>query len=582
MVCTTTRVIKLGVGTRMLVTSNCRTVEGLLTAGFYKIPRFQRPYSWDRNNVEEFWNDVVASENDYFIGSMVVYSSGGTFGLVDGQQRLTTITLFLSALRNAFMTLDADKEAKGLQTMIERVDAHGNTRFVLQAETSHPFLRARVQSMPGQAQKEVAASPEERAIELAFTLLSQNVRLALASVDSNLAIPDQGKTESKLVELTQLRDKVLGLTVVLVEVDNEDDATMIFQTLNSRGKDLEVADLVKSHVLSLLKATNADLDQARDKWNQILESFAESSEDISMNRFLLHSWLSRYEYVGEKQLFKAVKAQVKVNNAQQFLDTLQEEGILYRVAQEPSFRDWKKPQLPVKHALGALWLFRMRQPLPMVLSLLRAYEADTIKLATLIKAIRALESYHFVATAVTNQPSSGGIGRMYAAAARALLNARTPNGRVRAIDDLLSKLHAKLPSYAEFEASFLELRSSKAFTSQIPLVRYALIRLHAQQHGTVDASPVDYDQMTVEHLAPQNYRKGGVRGSDVARIGNLVLVSQGLNAQLADKSFPAKKAILAQANVEPEILAESKWTAREIEARGKRLARMAFSQVWRF
>ncbi len=566
----------------MLVTSNGRTVEGLLTAGFYKIPRFQRPYSWDRTNVEEFWSDVVASEGDYFIGSMVVYGSSGTFGLVDGQQRLTTITLFLSALRNGFLSLDADKEAKGIQTMVERVDAQGDTRFVLQAETSHPFLQARVQSLPGKAQAEASSSPEERAIELAFGLLSRNVRSVLSAVDSNSSISAGKKAQAKLSELIKLRDKVLRLTVVLVEVDDEDDATMIFQTLNSRGKDLEVADLVKSHVLSLLKATNVDLDQARDRWNGILESFAESSVDITINRFLLHSWLSRHEYVGEKELFKAIKAYVKANNAQTFLDTLVEEARLYREAQEPAFRDWKKPQIPVKYALGALMLFRMRQPLPMVLSLLRAYETGAIKLATLVKAMRGLENYHFIATAVTNQPSSGGISRMYAAAARALLNARTPDGRIRVVNELLNKLRARLPSYAEFEASFLELRSSKIFTNQVPLVRYALIRLHAEQQELVGSSPVDFNQMTIEHLAPQNFKKGGVRMGDVARIGNLILVSQELNAELADKTFSAKRSILAQANVEAEILAEPKWTAREIETRGKRLAKLAFEQVWHF
>ncbi|GID33222.1 DUF262 domain-containing protein [Paractinoplanes brasiliensis] len=566
----------------MLVTSNGRTVGTLLSAGFYKIPRFQRPYSWDRANVEEFWTDVVDSQGDYFIGSMVVYGSGGTFGLVDGQQRLTTITLLLAAVRNSFLALNSEKEAKGIQTMIERVDAQGNTRFVLQAETSHPFLQSHVQSVPGEARREASTTPEERAIEQAFNVLSGKIRSALSAIEANPAESLESKPKAKIAQLIALRDKVLSLVVVLVEVDNEDDATMIFQTLNSRGKDLEVSDLVKSHLLSLLKATNVDLDQARDRWNSILESFAESSADLSMNRFLLHSWLSRHDYVGEKELFKAIKSYVRANNAQNFLDTLSDEAKLYRTAQEPNSGDWKKPQLPVKYALGALMLFRMRQPLPMVLSLLRAYESGAIKLAILIKAMRGIECYHFIATAVTNQPSSGGVSRMYSASARSLLNARTPDGRIRVINELLGKLRDRLPSYAEFEASFLELRSSRMFASQVPLVRYALIRLYIEQHGGEDAPPVDFSQMTIEHLAPQSFRKSGVRAGDVARIGNLTLVSQQLNEELGDKSFAAKRPILARAGVEPEIVAEGKWTAREIEARGKRLAKLAFDNVWTF
>lgn len=79
------------------------------------------------------------------------------------------------------------------------------------------------------------------------------------------------------------------MSVLLVEVGDEDDARTIFQTLNSRGKDLETADLVKAHLLQMLKAPNTDLDQALDTWDAIRESFDESAASISMNRFLLHT-----------------------------------------------------------------------------------------------------------------------------------------------------------------------------------------------------------------------------------------------------------------------------------------------------
>jgi uncharacterized protein with ParB-like and HNH nuclease domain len=51
-----------------------RDIKNIFETGFYSIPRFQRPYSWDRENVQDFWNDAIASEErDYFIGSMVFY-----------------------------------------------------------------------------------------------------------------------------------------------------------------------------------------------------------------------------------------------------------------------------------------------------------------------------------------------------------------------------------------------------------------------------------------------------------------------------------------------------------------------------
>ena len=84
----------------MKIESTDKEIRTILQSGYYRIPRFQRPYSWEKDHIQDFWNDIVIdSEDDYFIGSMVVYKQEkGYFGIVDGQQRLTTITIFLLSL----------------------------------------------------------------------------------------------------------------------------------------------------------------------------------------------------------------------------------------------------------------------------------------------------------------------------------------------------------------------------------------------------------------------------------------------------------------------------------------------------
>ena len=72
----------------MKIRSIDKDIKDILESGFYRIPRFQRPYSWDRENIEDFWNDVIINADaDYFIGSMVVFKppSSDTAGVVDGQ-----------------------------------------------------------------------------------------------------------------------------------------------------------------------------------------------------------------------------------------------------------------------------------------------------------------------------------------------------------------------------------------------------------------------------------------------------------------------------------------------------------------
>ena len=215
--------------------------------------------------------------------------------------------MLLAAIRNEFVRIGARAEADGIQTLIERKDSRGKLRFVLQTESSYPYLQAQIQSFPGSAASVTAVLTEEKALEQAFSTLSASVGSIAASVEKNEALSSAQKKAKAREELEKLRDKVFGLTVVLVEVGDEDDATTIFQTLNSRGKDLETADLVKAHLLQMLKASNEGLDQARDTWDGMRQSFDESAANISMNGFLLHTWLSRNEYTGAKDLFRSIK-----------------------------------------------------------------------------------------------------------------------------------------------------------------------------------------------------------------------------------------------------------------------------------
>ena len=72
----------------MDVNANDKTIEAVLTGGFFQVPRFQRPYSWDASNVEDFWEDVTEAERDYFIGAMVIFTDAEPSGLVDGSSAL--------------------------------------------------------------------------------------------------------------------------------------------------------------------------------------------------------------------------------------------------------------------------------------------------------------------------------------------------------------------------------------------------------------------------------------------------------------------------------------------------------------
>lgn len=558
----------------MKVKSDDRTIGEVLQGHFLKVPRFQRPYEWTKEEVDDFWDDIHGARDDYFIGSMVLFqSTHGLQGIVDGQQRLTTITLLLCILRDELVRAGMTDEAAGLHNLIERRSVLDNkSHFVLQTDEDSPYLRY-MQSFPRDGEPPV--SDVEKLLKAAADILRVRVRRQLAA--------DSAKAKDHLLGL---RQTILGLRLITVEVDNEDDATVIFQTLNSRGRDLATADLVKSHLFSHLRADNPANDSAREKWTNIRQSFAASQADLPIDRFLLHSWLSRREYLAQADLGKTVRKTIRRNDAMSYLEGLVLDARLYREINEPDFRAaWQREERPIRHAYSALQTFRVRQPMPWLLAVWRDYDAGKLKLKHALAAVVAIERFHFLATAVASQPSSGGISKMYATHARQLFAASPGMRKVAIIRDLHSKISAeqRLPSLEQFAAAFAQVRYSRIFTQQARLVAYILSRLHSHY----ESAPIDFSEMTIEHIAPQARIAGRtpVPLGDVARLGNLILVPKALNESLGTKPFAEKKSILQDAAngglyVDPFVLNASKWTEAEITARTRVLAEVSYDEVW--
>ncbi len=566
----------------MKITCLDKQVGQLLKESFYRIPRFQRPYSWDRTNVEEFWNDAVAeNEAQYFIGNFVVYEDKGAMGVVDGQQRLTTITLLLCAVRNAFQREGLENLAKGVHGLIERRYISDQRYYVLQTETSYPYFQEYVQKFGDKPGIPPEVGPEEELLKQAFDYFKSNLDEIVEHTKRLPNLSEQKRKSRIQDDLVRIRDKVLNLKLIYTALDNDDDAYIIFETLNTRGKDLTLSDLVKSHLARLLKPTNSGVDLAKDKWNKIHGTFEASQADISVSTFLHHFWLSRFEYITEKKLFKALRKRIKKEDAGDFLDDLITESEIYRYRHEPTSKSWEKEEYEIRDALKAMNLFRIKQQLPFVLSVLRQYEEGALKTKHVRTILSAIENFHFAFTAIVSQRSSGGISFMYALAARDLYKAKSLESKVRCLLDFRKKkLAAKRPRYVEFEPSFIELKYSTKMTKQKNLVRYVLTKIYqANSKGL----PIDPDQMTIEHLAPENPPKANSLSHEVmASIGNLILVNQDLNNQLANNSFGEKVEILKRSNVwvDQVILKASRWTQTEIENRAKLLAKDAYKNVW--
>lgn len=562
-----------------------QTVKNLLEGAFFKIPRFQRPYSWDEENVSEFWSDAITSEDQaYFIGSFVLYSKTPDADLlyvVDGQQRLTTITLLLAVLRDAFADLNQSQQAYGIQKFIERANIENELEFVLQTETSYPYFHDHIQRF-GAPTTIPRYGDEEHALERAYKYLREQVSDALKAIEYDTTLSEKRRVAEKRSKLQAIRDKVLRLQLISIRLDNEDDAYIIFETLNTRGKDLTVSDLVKNHLTRQLRPTNVGIDTAKDKWQELNEIFDQSEAKINVNRFLHHDWISKYPYITEKKLFKEIKTRFAGANALDYLNSLIDDAKKYRKIYEPKSFDWSRQEIRIADALDALNQFRVAQPVPMLLALLRAYDTGTLSLRQLRRVLIDMENFHVQFTAVTQQRTGGGTALMYASTARQLFEATSKNEAARVIRQFTDKLRERVPAYAEFEAGFMALAFSEGNTRQRSIVRYLLRAI--DRHGRVGTASVDYATMTIEHIAPQSVsNRPGVDDDHVAMMGNLILVDEWLNGkQLATKSFGVKRELLQKAGIPlDKVIGEAPdWSNEAIERRTKELARLSYTELF--
>jgi len=564
----------------MKIESQDTDVESLLDGSFFHIPRFQRPYSWDDENINEFWNDLIANKgDDYFIGSMVVYKkSKQQFGVVDGQQRLTTITILLCVIRDCFSALDCTDFALGIHQLIERKNRSNKNEYVLKTETSFPYFQENIQKYNEESDVEIDIHLEEKNLENAHKSFIKLVSSVLIAVDDDASISEEDKTKSKINKLIEIRDTVLNLNLIFVTLENEDDAYLIFETLNTRGKDLALTDLVKNHFSKHLKA-KGEVDHARIKWEKILETIHNSSAEISTDYFLYHFWASRYDSTPLKKLFPKFKKRVTKNLANEYLDNLVSDSKLYRSILEPSY-GWSKNEIDVSRSLSMLKIFKLSQATPAVLSLVRCYRDKTIKYAKFRDSIKAIEKFHFSFTAITSSRSSGGISFMYTSFAEKLFEAKTSKECSDEIQILVKKLQDRVPSLDEFKVAFKEIVYTNSKSKQKNLVRY-ILRGFAEYYSY--KYPVDYDELTIEHIHPQSKSKNEKWGEAVGCIGNLLYIDQKMNEKLSSNNFQDKKRILLNDGYDLPmfVINTSSWSPELVLENTVQMAEIAYNEIWK-
>lgn len=566
----------------MKITCIDKNIKKVLETGYFHIPRFQRPYSWEKEHIDQFWFDTIKNHNnEYFIGSFVLFKKeDDLYGIVDGQQRITTITLILCALRDSYLKYQLIDQAVGVHNLVEKIDLDNKKKFILQTESSYPYFQEYIQKYD-EPEINVEMGAEETNLKCAFEIINKYIESDIEEINKDKQIPE--KIEAIEKHLGFIRNCILKLNVIYIELDNEEDAYTVFETLNTRGKELNVSDLIKNFLLKNLKNKNEKVDLAKDKWNKIKDCIDRASVTIDIDTFMVHQWLSKYEYTTKKNLFRRVEIKIKEKDVQTYLNQLVFDAEIYSIISDPDLRKWEKQETVIKDSLNSLLMFNVSQQTPIIISILRGYTNKQIPFSYARDFLLLIEKFHYIFTAITSQRSSGSVATMYSTYARKLAETGSNKETSDIYREMRQKLVQKLPSYEEFWANFTKLKYTDKYRKDKKIIQYTLMKY--DQMFNKNGTPINYDLMTLEHILPQNPKKGKDQNYNeyVGLIGNLIYVDEQLNNRLKNKQYLEKKEILLKSSIhlDKSLIEATEWNEEVIKNRSKTLAKEIYENVFK-
>ena len=538
----------------------------------FVIPVFQRDYRWTDAQCAQLWRDVLrvgAGDADaiHFLGSVVYAPTGDTSAgftrwlLIDGQQRVTTLILLLTALRDHLE-----------ETGWKAADEDGPTVARINAY----FLKNTQEE--GAREKKLVLRRHDQATLAALVDRQETPGAASERIQENYEFFRDQLTDSD----PALVYRGIGrLVIVDVTLDPKtDDPQMVFESLNSTGMDLSQADLIRNYVLMRLK----ERDQTRiyeDYWSKIEALFrgSESAFDAFARDFMaLQTKPSKQEKASEiYRVFREFYPDWQENVGG--LERAMEEMLRY-ARYYAYFIGTAPAPVPVKTPLARL-RHLVDVPAILVMRLFHAYERGSLEAGEFVQALALVESYVFRRSICGLQ--TRGYWQVFANMAYRI-------SETQALVDLkvaLARQHEsyRYPNDEEFRRNLLErdiygLRVAKYLLEQL------------ENHGSNE--PSDTSGYTIEHILPQNenlpmeWRRmlgdgwREVQEVWVHRLGNLTLT--GYNSNYQDSPFSDKKTMPggfsdSAVRLNRFVREQTVWTAEVIERRGGEMADRAL-RIW--
>lgn len=529
----------------------------------FSIPGYQRPYSWTTEQAGELIDDLCSFMRStgkglgdippYFLGSIVLIKQEAlpATTVVDGQQRLTTITLLLSAIR---AKVSDAKARNGISKLIyEQGDIILNTanhyRLTLR-ERDKDFFREYVQHEDG-IEKLIGLNDK---LPDSQNNLRENARLYMNLLEK---LP----VDERLLLAQFIATRCYLVTVCTPDLDS---AYRIFNVLNSRGLDLSATDILKAEIIGKVR------DEKRDEYTTVWESIEDDLGRDDFGNLFSHIRMIYSKAKPKETLLKEFRQYVTYASSEEFIEnTLSPLATAYEEITDASYMSQHDAEQINTHLY---WLNRIefKDWMPSALVYLKRNRNDPAKVLNFFRDLERLVYSMLIRRVGVNERIERCSNLTIAIEAGGDLWAESSPLMVTPVE--------QWDTYVALNGSIYDTHSARALS-------VLLLRLDSLVSG--GGASYNFDIVTIEHVLPQNPRQGSAwldwfpdpaqRMSCVHRLGNLALLSRKKNSSANNYDFTKKKeSYFTKGGVSPfalttQVLQHQKWSIDVIEARQKEL-----------
>ena len=506
------------------------SIGDILNKAVFDIPRNQRRYVWKKEHWQDLYEDIVfsiAEDKPHFLGSIVLEGGRKKEGLsyytiIDGQQRLTTITLVLLAVMKHFHENDMNDDFLGTISYLQSKN-NSNQDIIILSSEYHVSISSLIRRTIALKDKSISITAF---VDTSILSKTKDKCIGDAVKYFYFAIKEDIQSVNDVPKrLREIRNALLEMTAVKIVSNSEEDSYTIFEILNARGQELAPHELLKNYIMRYILPVERR-DDAKTMWEDM-----ERTVGASMDKFIKHYATHRFGDIRGKYNtpYQAIQKNTRGHNIGDLFDDIKLKSEYYSRITHPVSGDEGNCS-PIEYSIFDFFrVKRFEQFRPILLSLIHQKELGQLTTTKYELTLKYIYNF-FVCYTIIGEEKSNKLEDVVFKYAPLFENEYS--------DDLLqefaSNLKRKIPSFDWFLNAFKNIGWSKHYDlykdernkTRVQIILEVIEKFVSQTHRA--------NVFTIEHMLPD------CEGIANAQIGNLIPLEESLNGRCADKPLESK------------------------------------------